>query len=213
MEFLSASAIPVVPLAEIMTRAGAVAITFDDGFANFTTHALPVLSRFRLPATVFAVSGYCGRRNDWPTQASGIPLLPIMSWDALKDVSLTGIDVGAHTIDHPRLTELKDSEVDWQTRASQAEIENRLGLPVRHFSYPYGDVDARVRRIVGRYFDSASSVELDYVTGSSDVLSLPRLDAYYLKEPVWFERVGQPAGVGYVWIRRQLRTVRALITR
>lgn len=213
MEFLAASATPVVPLTEIMTRPGAVSITFDDGFANFAVHALPVLTRLRLPATVFAVPGYCGRRNDWPTQARGIPLLPIMSWDALKDVSQAGVDIGAHTMDHPRLTQLDDGEADRQIRSSQVVLEDRLGKPVRHFAYPYGDLDTRVRRIAGRYFDTASSVEMDYVTRSSEMLSLPRLDAYYLQSPLWFERAGKTAGAGYVWLRRQLRTVRAMLVR
>lgn len=213
MEFLAVSKTPVVPLSEIGTQAGAVAITFDDGFANFATYALPVLSRFRFPATVFAVPGYCGLHNDWPTQAPGIPILPIMSWEALKDAALAGIDIGAHTMDHPRLTALSDGEADEQIRASQAEIEDRLGKPVRHFAYPYGDLDDRVRRIAGRYFDTASSVDLNYVTGSSDALALPRLDAYYLQSPLWFERAGEPVGAGYIWIRRQLRTVRALLSR
>ena len=45
-----------------------LALTFDDGFANFAEHAVPVLQRLSFPATVFVVSGHCGRLNDWPGQ-------------------------------------------------------------------------------------------------------------------------------------------------
>ena len=60
MECLAESPSKVVPLAEICDRPGAVAITFDDGFANFAEYAAPVLERLSLPATVFVVSGFCG---------------------------------------------------------------------------------------------------------------------------------------------------------
>src|SRR6202043_11676 len=70
MDFLAASGIPVVPLNEVMKRPGSVAITFDDGFRNFADHAVPVLERHRLPATVFVVSRYCGLTNDWPSQST-----------------------------------------------------------------------------------------------------------------------------------------------
>lgn len=210
MEYLAAAAIPVVPLREVTSRAGAVAITFDDGFANFAEQALPVLSRLGFPATVFAVPGYCGRRNDWPTQSPGIPLLPILSWEGLGEVARAGVEIGAHTMDHPRLTELEPGEAERQMRSSQAILEDRLGKPVRHFAYPYGDVDAGVRRMAGRYFDTACSVELDYIRRGADALSLPRLDAYYLQSPFWFERAGRAEGAGYIWLRRQLRAWRAI---
>src|SRR5215813_12064633 len=67
MEALAASSVKVVALPQIRKHPDAVAITFDDGFGNFTEHALPVLERLRLPATVFVISGYCGGRNNWPS--------------------------------------------------------------------------------------------------------------------------------------------------
>jgi len=42
-----------------------VVLTFDDGFANFAEHALPVLQRFALKATVFVVVNRIGQRADW----------------------------------------------------------------------------------------------------------------------------------------------------
>ena len=53
MEFLAASRIPVVPLAEALQRAGSVAITFDDGFRNVLDHAVPALARVWFPGHDF----------------------------------------------------------------------------------------------------------------------------------------------------------------
>ncbi len=56
MEVLAGSRIPVVPLAEIQRRDGCLAITFDDGFENFESAALPFLEKYAFPATVFLVT-------------------------------------------------------------------------------------------------------------------------------------------------------------
>ena len=52
MEALASGPARVVPLTEVLEHPAAVAITFDDGFANFADHAVPVLERLSLAATV-----------------------------------------------------------------------------------------------------------------------------------------------------------------
>ena len=214
MEFLSGCGMPVVPLGEIRNRPGSVAITFDDGFDNFLTGALPVLHRLRLPATVFAISGYCGGRNDWPTQTPGIPILPLMDWAALREVSRQGVEIGAHTIHHPRMTHLSAEEMEREVSGCQREIEDKIGKPVRSFAYPYGDSNAQARQIASRHFDLACGVRLRYLeAAASDLFDLPRLDAYYLRDPFRFENLATPVGWGYIWARRQLRRIRAALLR
>jgi peptidoglycan/xylan/chitin deacetylase (PgdA/CDA1 family) len=57
--------------------ANAVAITFDDGYANNMTRAKQVLERFDTPATIFVVSGYVGRRREfWWDELEQILLCP-----------------------------------------------------------------------------------------------------------------------------------------
>src|SRR5215470_4389456 len=43
----------------------AVAVTLDDGYRNVLTVALPLLSKFRIPATVFVVTGFDQERRMW----------------------------------------------------------------------------------------------------------------------------------------------------
>ncbi|HUG43777.1 MAG TPA: polysaccharide deacetylase family protein [Acidobacteriota bacterium] len=57
----------------------AVAITFDDGYADAFHAARPLLEKYDLPATVFMVSGACGREFWWDRLRRLIcspPLLP-----------------------------------------------------------------------------------------------------------------------------------------
>ena len=66
MEFLARRFHPL-PLAGLLRQLDegtpdplGVAVTFDDGYHGVLAHALPVLSRWGIPATVFVVTGCCG---------------------------------------------------------------------------------------------------------------------------------------------------------
>ena len=204
MEALAAGGAKVVPLTQLFAHRAAVAITFDDGFANFADRAAPVLEQLAFPATVFVVSGHCGGRNNWPSQPAGIPDLPLMSWSALRDLPAT-ISLGAHTVTHPDLRALSDGELTGEVHGSRVEIEQKTGRAVETFAYPYGAVDARTADIVRREFACACGTRLRYVRGDEDRAVLPRLDTYYLKSPKWFARpLGLPNTI-YVAARRYLR--------
>src|ERR1017187_6843497 len=134
MEFLASSPASVVPLDEALRRPNCVAIAFDDGFRNLLDHAVPLLDRLRLPATVFVVSGYCGGSNNWPSQPSGVPGLPLMDWRDLASLP-PRITIGAHTDTHPNLTALPEAECERELRDCQNQIEQHLERRTRWLSY------------------------------------------------------------------------------
>ena len=207
MLWLSRSGIPVVPLERIRDSPGAIALTFDDGFRNFLEEAFLVLRDLRLPSTVFVVSRYCGDRNRWPSQPASprVPDLPLMSWSELREITRDGVMLGSHTATHPYMTRLSAAEIEEELRAGQREIEDRAGQPVRAFAYPYGATSPEAREAVRRRFPLACGTKLDFVSQASDPAELPRLDAYYLQNPVWFRGVGAGYGAAYIAARRFLR--------
>lgn len=207
MEFLAASPVPVVPLDQALLRPNSIAITFDDGFRNFQDYAAPILDRLRLPATVFVVSGYCGGRNNWPSQPSGVLDLPLMDWRDLASLP-PWISIGAHTNTHPHLTKLNGKQCERELRDCQDQIEQHLGRQIRCLAYPYGSRSASVMAAAGRYFDLAVGTSLRFLSPRSCALDLPRIDAYYLKGRFSLERLFQPLGTLYVGFRSVLRTVR-----
>lgn len=211
MTSLAASGRKVVPLPDILKYPGAVAITFDDGFASFAKWALPVLESFSFPATVFVVSGYCGGHNSWPTQPAGVPQLPLMGWSTLRDLP-AAVSLGAHTVTHPNLCALTEKQLADEVHCSRVEIEQRTGRAVDAFAYPYGAVDARVAATVRGEFRVACGTRLHFANPSSDPMLLPRLDAYYLKSGWWFRDLLGGTRRMYIGLRRVAREARGCIS-
>jgi len=207
MEFLAASGIPVVPLDQALHRPGSIAITFDDGFCNLLDHAVPVLERLRLPATIFVVSEYCGRNNNWPSQLHGVPDLPLLSWDKLSALPPL-ISLGAHTMTHPDLRRLSAEECERELCECQGQIEQHLGRPVRCLAYPYGASSPQVRSLADRHFELAVGTSLRFLSTRSSRLDLPRIDAYYLRGWFSLERLFTESGSLYIGFQSLLRDVR-----
>jgi peptidoglycan/xylan/chitin deacetylase (PgdA/CDA1 family) len=108
-----------------------VAVTFDDGTADFVEEALPVLVRHGVPATLYLATDFVERGQPFPN--GGLPL----SWSALSDAISTGlVTVGSHTHSHALLDRLPEGEVGEELDRSIALIKERLGVEPQHFAYP-----------------------------------------------------------------------------
>jgi GT2 family glycosyltransferase/peptidoglycan/xylan/chitin deacetylase (PgdA/CDA1 family) len=129
-----------------LPAARAVVITFDDGYADSVDLGLPLLRKTDVPAIVFVVSGSVDDANRW-TAAPPLGGRRLLTWEQLGDLHEAGFAVGAHTVSHPRLTDLDDAEVERELGDSRAELESRLGAPVVHFAYPYGKSSPQAERL------------------------------------------------------------------
>ena len=170
----------------------------------------PFLQRFRFPATVFVVSGYCGGQNNWPSQPknNGIPAAELLRWSEVEELARAGIEIGAHTVTHPRMSLLSPKETEEELLRSRAAIEDRIGRPVRSFAYPYGESTPAVRAAVGRHFDRACGTRLAYLSSASDPVDLPRIDMYYLQNRFWFQGLRSVRGSAYLGARGLVRGLR-----
>jgi peptidoglycan/xylan/chitin deacetylase (PgdA/CDA1 family) len=66
-----------------------------------------------------------------------------MTFEELHELSTSdGVDIGAHTINHPFLTTLARAEQWQEIDGSRASLQRLTGTHVRLFSYPYGGPDA-----------------------------------------------------------------------
>jgi peptidoglycan/xylan/chitin deacetylase (PgdA/CDA1 family) len=151
----------VVPLAvaidQVTGRAPAggdpaVVLTFDDGTADFTDVAVPILARYGLPATLYVATAYIEERI--PFSDGGDPC----SWGALADACATGlVDVGSHTHRHRLLDRLAPAEIDDELDRSIGLVRDRLGRDALDFAYPKAvPGSAEAERAVRRRFRSAA---------------------------------------------------------
>jgi peptidoglycan/xylan/chitin deacetylase (PgdA/CDA1 family) len=212
IESLAGSGIPLVSLDRVASCPGSVALTFDDGYRNLAEHAFPVLDRFRVPATVFVVSRYCGLMNRWPGQSpDAVPEMPLLSWDQLA-AAPAGIEIGAHTATHPRLSALSAGECDREMRECREEIQQRLARPVRWLAYPYGSCSASVCSTAARYFELALGTSLRFVSPGVSPMDLPRIDMFYFRERPSLDRLFSPWMRRYIGIRNAVREARSYLS-
>jgi GT2 family glycosyltransferase/peptidoglycan/xylan/chitin deacetylase (PgdA/CDA1 family) len=118
----------------------AVVITIDDGYADFAEFAYGALRRNQFPATLFVVSGAVGRSNEWDHDGA-LAGRALLSWDALEALAGDGVSYGAHSRTHRALAALGQTDVRDEVASSRAELEERLGVPITVFAYPYGAAD------------------------------------------------------------------------
>ena len=192
----------------------AVAITFDDGFANFGEMAAPRLADAGLPSTLFVVTDHVGRTNAWggvPTQ--GIPHLPLLGWDALGRLSEQGVTIGAHTRTHPDLTTTDAARARDELRGSADAIERALGRRPGVFAYPFGGLNREIAALAATEFRWSCTTEFAAVGAAVLHERVPRLDAYYSQRGEVLETFGSPAFARFVRRRHWLRQIRQWIVR
>jgi peptidoglycan/xylan/chitin deacetylase (PgdA/CDA1 family) len=190
----------------------AVVITFDDGFRNVFKVAFPVLKDFGFRPTIFLVTSFCGKDNRWYGQPDRIPILELMSWDEIAQMS-EFIDFGVHTASHPDLTQLQEKRLEEEILGAQQCLEERTGVKKQAFAYPYGKQTKPAKDLVQKHFFAGCSTEMDFVSLDSDIYFLPRIDMYYFSNNESFEGFGTSAFRRYLRFRGWLRRIREVVTK
>jgi peptidoglycan/xylan/chitin deacetylase (PgdA/CDA1 family) len=119
----------------------AVLITFDDGYHDNLDNAARVLSKYGYPGVLFVPVGYLDDRQPLPHEerlaAQGV-MNRTLDWDELAEVERNGIRIESHGISHRPLANLEVDEAAREITLSKLRLEERLGRPVRAFSYVKG---------------------------------------------------------------------------
>jgi len=186
-------------------------LTFDDGFQNFYTTAFPALNEYKFPETVFLIIDYCGKFNDWSGNLPALEQSKLMDWNEIKELSKNNIEFAAHSRTHPDLTKLNTEKAAREIVESKLTIEERLGVEVTDFAYPYGKYNLPVKQITEKHFRTACSTRLGKVQAGDDLFSLKRVDTYYLSNDHVFNSILSVNFNLYLNFRQILRELKAKI--
>jgi peptidoglycan/xylan/chitin deacetylase (PgdA/CDA1 family) len=113
-------------------------ITFDDGYRNNLTVAMPAMRRLNVPGVVFVPTHYVGGTNVWDSGGPE-PDEEICSWDELRELEKNQVMIESHSLSHPSFSNLSPADQEKELTQSRNILESQLNRPVQCFAYPYGD--------------------------------------------------------------------------
>ncbi len=152
-----------------------VVLTFDDGFADFFTEALPVLQKYGFTATLYVTTAFINGTSRW-LRHENETMRPMLTWKQLAEINAYGIECGAHTHSHPQLDTLSCSLAQDEIVLSKRLLEHHLNQKVCSFAYPFGYHTATVRRLVRTAgYTSACAVKHAMSSEMTDPFALARL--------------------------------------
>ena len=134
-----------------------VAITFDDGYTDNLTEALPLLEKYDAVATIFLITDFVGRPG-------------YLTAEQIQTLAAGGrVKFGSHTVNHQKLDELTPEQLTAEIDASAAALRALApGAVIDVISYPNGAENSAVRAAARRCFRRA------YIATSSDGFLISR---------------------------------------
>jgi O-antigen biosynthesis protein len=153
-----------------------VAVTFDDGFADFATGAFPILARLAIPVSLYVTTGHVGGASRWLERA-GEGDRPMLDWETIRRLDRDGlVEIGAHGHTHRQLDVLPARDLPAEIEESKRRLEVNLGHRIVSFAYPHGYSSRRVREAVAAAgFTSACAVKHALSSPVDDRYALARI--------------------------------------
>ena len=181
---------------------GGIVLSFDDGFRDFFDHVLPPLVDRRIPALLYLATGFVANGV-----TSAVPRDEALTWEQLREAISTGlISVGSHTHNHVDLSKASADEARDEMVRSKELIEDRLGVPCRHFAYPWAVASPVADRVARELFESAALDAWRTNRGSSvDPHRLGRMPILRSDSPFFFRAKVRGRLDAEAWAYRVLR--------
>lgn len=171
----------VLPLKEIIEtlQAGktlpnkAIAITFDDGYANILENAHPILRQYDFPYTVFVNPPAIGVAGNQ------------LTWDEIAIMDSEGADFANHTLDHLHLLNRLDGESEdaWLNRVlnnietAETQLKERVGYSLKYLAYPFGEYNNVLKKALTERGYVSFAQSSGGVASYSDFGAVPRFPA------------------------------------
>ncbi len=168
IRFLKGKGIKFLKPCEFFKTDSGILLTFDDGFVDLYEFAFPVLMEEKIPAVVFVVSGYAGRKNEWDITLG--KSFTHLSWDKIKEMHKYGVTIGSHSHLHPDYSRSPVDLIEKDMEKSLKMISDKIGERVRYLSYPFGRIRAGEWKLAERVGYEKAFISTPSVTGNPYLL-------------------------------------------
>jgi peptidoglycan/xylan/chitin deacetylase (PgdA/CDA1 family) len=100
-------------------------MTFDDGYLDGRTQALPLLEKYGAKATFYVVSHTIGTPNH-------------LAWSDIRDLLRAGMEIGGHGADHLDLSKMSEKQQMLQVTRCLDTVARYTGVRPKTYAYPSG---------------------------------------------------------------------------
>ncbi|MGQ8366481.1 polysaccharide deacetylase family protein [Glaciecola sp. 1036] len=150
----------------------AVAITFDDGYANIYENGFPLLKKYNFPFTIFVNPDTIGTTSSQ------------LSWQQLEEMSSLATYAN-HTIGHIHLLNKQQNETEnqWLSRVMNNIIEaenllnEKLGYSKKWLAYPFGEFNHKLKQALLQQGFLGFAQHSGAVGVDTDMGAIPRFPA------------------------------------
>jgi peptidoglycan/xylan/chitin deacetylase (PgdA/CDA1 family) len=158
-------------------------IHFDDCYRDVATNAGPLLRTAGCSATAFISTGFIDTDRIFDHDRRKYPhRYPNLSSAQIRDWRSSGLEVGAHTVNHVDLGSIPLDEARHEVFASGSHLAALLGEPVPWFSFPFGSKQnirpAVVDLVREAGYQALFSAHGGFVFPGCDRFDIPRLGAH-----------------------------------
>lgn len=148
-----------------------IVCTFDDGYKNLVSVAMPILAKYGYTATVFVCTDLIGKDNTWNNKDATLRLH--LNFDDITKLKEKGWEIASHGVTHRNLLKLSDTEVDHELSESKRLLSSIAGVVIT-YAYPYGAYNEYIKSCVEKYYKYAFSVSQGGTSLAVDQFQLRR---------------------------------------
>ena len=141
-----------------------IILTFDDGYEDFYTAAFPLLKKYNMRATVYMI-------------ANKIDKPGYLSSQQLKELDWSGlVTIASHGLNHVNFYTLPREKLEGEMQESKKILENLLEHKIKHFAYPVGAYDKRIKTEAEKAgYATATLTDYGYIHEEKNRLALARV--------------------------------------
>jgi peptidoglycan/xylan/chitin deacetylase (PgdA/CDA1 family) len=154
-----------------------ISISFDDVPSSVMTNGLTILDRHSIKATFYIATGLSSpepSKNSAPNSGN-----LFLNHSDIEHLHRSGHDIGCHTYSHYKLNQGNAEKMELDAIKNIEILSSWIGgKPIEHFSYPFGQVSFKAKKLLSKHYKTMRSSRPGINTKSTDLYLLRATSIY-----------------------------------